>query len=82
MLTLTRVPGDFVARAPRDLLRIIPGTRPTERVCLGCGKLFTDTSNARRHVRRMHLVCKSQGREKARGREVSRDAGLLSFRNK
>ena len=60
MMLTHRVPGDFVARAPRDLLRIIPGTRPTERVCLGCGKLFTDTSNARRHVRRMHLVCKAR----------------------
>ena len=48
----------LVARAPRDLLRAIPGTagRPSERMCLGCGKLFTDKSNARRHVRRMHLV--------------------------
>ena len=46
--------GTFVARAPRDLLRAIPGT--AEWMCLGCGKLFSDRSNARRHVRRMHLV--------------------------
>ena len=57
------LPGaPFVARAPRDLLQIVPGTRgPTERACLGCGKLFTDNSNARRHVRRMHLVGRSVG---------------------
>jgi hypothetical protein len=47
----------FSAASATDFLRRFPDpdTGVTKRICLVCSSVFNDASNARRHVKRMHL---------------------------